>query len=266
MADGPRLLADVIDTALSPLRQDVADLPRLIECACPVPFFGDAEHARIASVGLNPSDREFRDTKRRWLRGDKRRLETLDSLGLGDWTEAGPKKCLDVAEACSNYFGPNQYWWFRRLKEIFVAADEGTLDDGGACHIDLVPWATEKKWRELKRREKDALLECAKPTFKKLLSSTRLEVLLLNGAGVVDGFERVTGMRLSGVEEVKEWQVHRGKSRRWPPQSHALTDLGLERSVTILGWNWNLQSPIPKQTRGSITMWAARSLKESLKS
>ena len=49
--------------------------------------------ARIASVGLNPSDQEFCDRAGKPLRDDERRLATLDSLGLvcsrfGGWATA----------------------------------------------------------------------------------------------------------------------------------------------------------------------------------
>ena len=61
MADTLHPLTHVIAEALSAPRQQQRNFPSVIEWACPVPFFGRAERARIASVGLNPSDKEFCD-------------------------------------------------------------------------------------------------------------------------------------------------------------------------------------------------------------
>ena len=52
--------------------------------ALPVLFFGDIFTARVATVGLNPSDQEYLDSHGTELDGVKRRFETLASLGAGD--------------------------------------------------------------------------------------------------------------------------------------------------------------------------------------
>ena len=101
MADRLHPLTHVVEAALTSIRQQRRNFPAVIEWASPVPFFGQAERARIASVGLNPSGREFCDSSGRTLRGRDRRLATLDSLGLRDWSDAGPAECSAVAEACS---------------------------------------------------------------------------------------------------------------------------------------------------------------------
>ena len=94
-------LTHVIETAVSSLRHRPQNFPSVIEWACPVPFFGRAEKARVASVGLNPSGQEFYDRKRHPLRGNDQRLATLESHGLRDWSAAGPAECSAVAQACS---------------------------------------------------------------------------------------------------------------------------------------------------------------------
>ena len=262
MADRLHPLTHVIDEALISPRQQRRHFPRVIESACPVPFFGHAERARIASVGLNPSDKEFCDDQGHALSDSQRRLATLDSLGLlRGWSAAGPEECSAVAEACSGYFGSNPYWrWFNPLEAIFEDAGRGTLRDGRACHIDLAPWATRKKWSKLRPAEKTALVECGEQTLKALLESAQFEVLLLNGASVVNGLQRAIGVELP-FEDVAEWRVRGGRGKRLSLTLDSLGSIELGRPVTILGWNWNLQSPIPKRTRESIAAWAARSLK-----
>ena len=264
MVDRLHPLTHVIETALGSLRQQSQSFPAVIEWACPVPFFGHAEGARIASVGLNPSDREFCDRGGRPLRGAKRRLETRESLGLRDWCVADPAECSAVAEACSGYFDGCPYGWFDALEAIFESAGRGTLHDGGACHIDLAPWATQRTWRRLGPGERDALLEQGAETLAALLSSVQIEVLLLNGKAVVEGFQRATGVRLP-VEYATEWDDRGRRGRRWSLVADSLGPIELARPVTILGWNWNLQSsPITTPTRDSITTSAARAIEESV--
>ena len=265
MTDQPHPLTHVITAALRSPRQEHRHFPDVIEWACPVPFFGRAEEARIASVGLNPSGQEFRDTKGRPLGDGERRLATLDSLGLQDWTAAGPVECSAVADACSYYFGMNPYWsWFNALEAIFEDAGRGTLRDGGACHIDLAPWATEEAWGGLAPAERNALLESGEPTLAALLSSVQFEVLLLNGSGVVRGLERATGIRLP-FEYATEWDDRAGRGRRWSVVLDSLGRIDLIRPVTILGWNWNLQSShITSRTREAIIVWAAEAIEQSV--
>ena len=252
MADQLHPLTHVVEIAVKSMRQRPRDFPAIIEWASPVPYFGRAERARIASVGLNPSDREFCDSNDHALRGPDRRLTTLQSLGLRDWNNAGPADCSAVAETCSRYFDTNPYWrWFSPLDAIFKRARRGTLRDGGACHIDLAPWATQRKWSKLERVEKDALVQCGRQTLASLVSSTRFEVLLLNGVGVVKGFEDAAGVKLP-CENVPEWDNSNRRSQRWSAVLDSPGSIELDRRVTILGWNWNFQQAIAAYTRDSI--------------
>src|SRR5688572_4573519 len=50
----------------------------------PVLCFGDLLSADVATVGLNPSDREYVDRMGALLTGASQRFETLDSLGAAD--------------------------------------------------------------------------------------------------------------------------------------------------------------------------------------
>ncbi len=58
--------------------------PSSVHGSLPVLAFGDLFKAGIATVGLNPSRREFLDNHGRELDGPKRRFETLGSLGARD--------------------------------------------------------------------------------------------------------------------------------------------------------------------------------------
>lgn len=254
----------LVRVALSSLQEPPRDFPAVIKEACPVPFFGRVEDARIASVGLNPSDKEFLDEEGRLLSGPRQRLPTLNSLRLDNWSAASEAQWSDVAKACSDYFDGNPYEsWFDPLEAIFEIAGRGTLHDGGACHIDLAPWATEKTWSNLGSEEaQKALLKCGKQTLLTLLSSTQFDVLLLNGMSVIEGFECATGVTVSEVDPVAEWDGPGGRSRCWsvPP---SLGGAEPRRPATILGWNWHLQNA-PRGALIRIADWAARAIDQSV--
>ena len=118
--------------------------PSVIDWAPPVPAFGDPSKARVVTLGLNPSDREFVDRRDRELDGPQRRFPTLRSLGLEGWHQATDAHMEAIAEACRSYFerNPNDTW-FRHLD--FLIKETGTSfyqTEGHAAHLDLVPYAT----------------------------------------------------------------------------------------------------------------------------
>lgn len=103
-------------------------------------------------MGLNPSGREFCDRGGGPLRERDRRMATLGSPGLRDWSDVGLAEYSAVAQTCSDHFDANPYGWLFPLEEVLDRAGRGTLRGGGACHIDLAPWATQRAWSGLKRR------------------------------------------------------------------------------------------------------------------
>src|ERR1019366_5282464 len=55
----------------------------VISWGCPVPFFGHLESAQLATVGINPSNREFVGTDGSELAGGDRRLAGPGVLAAG---------------------------------------------------------------------------------------------------------------------------------------------------------------------------------------
>jgi hypothetical protein len=210
-----------------------------------VPFFGTLASARIATVGLNPSNREFVDGEGRELADAQRRLPTLRTLGLRTWSEASSAQVREVFQACSDYFSGNPYdRWFRRLDAV-IAATRASYYDATACHIDLVPYATLEKWGLLTASERDVLLAASQSAFAQYLRASPVELLVLNGKSVVDAFEALSGTPLD-KSEMSDWGLPRGETVvRGMQASGAVESIGgvnLERVVTVVGFNHNIQS------------------------
>ena len=252
-------LTDVVQTAVAPLAGPLRGVGCVLHNACPVPFFGDAATARIATVGLNPSHGEFEDGPGQ-LRAASR-LPSRAALGVDDWAEASEGVFSRIAQACSHYFKGNPYWkWFNTLERMLERTGRGTFSDGGACHLDLVPWATRPIWGHLNEHERRLLLRQGRPVLHELLASLRVEALLLNGTTVVDSFQHDAGDRLQ-YEYVDNWQIGRGTGRRWWGCVDQIGGYRLPRPVTVLGWSGNLQSSFIRiAVRQSIVDWVAAEL------
>lgn len=119
-----------------------------IPWASPVVAFGDPATAVLATLGINPSDKEFIDNEGNELSGNKRRFETLNSLGIKKWSSIHETQIPLLLQSYSNYFSRNPYdSWFKKIDAIF--SDSGIsyyFPSNRACHLDLIPFATAEKW------------------------------------------------------------------------------------------------------------------------
>jgi hypothetical protein len=220
----------------------------VIPWGCPVPFFGDLSGASIATVGINPSNREFTGARGEELSEQERRLPTLGSLGIGRWSQADASHLREIVDACTRYFRHNPYdRWFQVLERVLQASGVSFYGEAPtACHVDLVPFATENKWGTLSRCERDRLLELVGDALGRLVRDSSLEALVLNGRSVVEHFETLAGVRLERTA-MPGWDLPREsglgvKGVAYTGQINEFAGVGLGRVVTILGYNHNLQS------------------------
>lgn len=121
MKDNLYQLLSGLNAQAASVRSDYNDLFDSDTPTIPIPFFGDLHTARVVTVGLNPSDGEFKD--RSWP-------QSMDTPQLN--------------ERLTQYFCNSQvepYKWFttweKALNQIGASYKNGT-----AAHIDLCPWPT----------------------------------------------------------------------------------------------------------------------------
>jgi hypothetical protein len=243
----------------------------VIRWGCPVPSFGDLTRARVATLGLNPSNREFMDDSGNELQGLSRRFHTLHSLGLRTWSEVDARHIRQILDSCLTYFQGNPYnTWFRRLDQIVTATKTSFYDTKNkACHLDLIPFATERKWTELSTRERTLLLTMAGDTLGLLLRDSPVRILILNGRSVVQQFEENARVYLER-QEMYSWSLPRqsklnviGVAYRGVVDN--LSGIGLGRKMLVLGFNHNLQSSFGVTTDvvQAIRRWIARLSRET---
>src|ERR1019366_159331 len=160
-----------LTTLVDRLDRLVASHLRVIPWSSPVPSFGDLSRSTVASLGLNPSNREFVDDRGCELDGEFRRFHTLGSLKLESWSDIDATHLRMVVESCSEYFFRNPYdRWFRRLDAVISATGTSFYNTFlPACHLDLIPFATACKWTQLEPAQRARLLRIAGDTLALLL-------------------------------------------------------------------------------------------------
>jgi hypothetical protein len=243
----------------------------VIRWGCPVPSFGDLSTSQVATLGLNPSNREFVDESGDELQGASRRFHTLASLGLASWEEVDARHLRLILESCCNYFLGNPYdRWFKRLDQVVAGAAASFYDAScKACHLDLIPYATVRKWTELTMRQRSSLLAIAADTIALLLRDSLIRVLILNGRSVVELFQDVAGIYLE-QQEMPAWSlVRRPKTdvtgMAYRGVAHAISGIQLPREILVLGYNHNLQSSfgVTNEVIYAIRDWISRAVNET---
>ena len=262
-------LVTLLDRIAHPAARD-ADV---IAWGCPVPAFGDPTVARVATLGLNPSNREFVDGEGVELAGDARRFHTLASLGLSAWDDADHGHLDLILASCRDYFAGNPYdRWFRRL-DVVVAATGASFYDptSPACHLDLIPYATARKWTALSPQQRAGLMRLTCDTLGLLLRRSAVRVLILNGQSVVSQFQVATGIELSRTE-MPEWTLPRQSGGGVPGYAYlgnvdSVSGYPLPQELLVLGFNHNLQSSygVTSHVVDGISRWVGESASESLR-
>lgn len=224
------------------------DHEELISWAAPVPCFGNLRKAPIATLGINPSNREFVDENGKELTLAQRRFHTLRSLNLRSWAHAGSDEISEIVESCDEYFFKNPYGnWFNRLNPIVGATGHSYYDRiYPACHIDLLPFATDAKWGSLASSRRQRILRDNTDLLLQLIQSSNLRMIILNGQSVVSEFIAATGVELN-VADMPTWALPRTNGGHVSGTAYygicdEIDGVELKTPLKILGFNHNIQS------------------------
>ncbi len=244
----------------------------VIPWSCPIPSFGNLLNSRVATLGLNPSNREFVDSAGEELDGPYRRFHTLKSLGIGDWRQADSRHLRLIIDSCQAYFSRNPYdTWFKRLDYIVSGTRASYYNPlSEACHLDLIPYATACKWTDLSSRQRSLLLSVAGDTVGLLLRDSPVRVLILNGSSVVKHFQAIAGIELQ-KKPMRGWALRRSKRHdvmglAYRGKVREVARIRLKRDILVLGFNHNIQSSfgVTTEVKKAIRCWVGRSASEVL--
>jgi hypothetical protein len=171
-----------------------------------------------------------------------------------------------ILESCRTYFLGNPYdKWFRRLDQV-VSGARASFYSGSyrACHLDLIPYATARKWTELTAKQRSSLLAVAGDTLGLLLRDSYVRLLILNGSSVVRQFQDIANVRLER-QEMPTWSLTRQAGADVTGVAYNglvdnLSGIALRHKVLVLGFNHNIQSShgVTREVISAIRSWIAQ--------
>ena len=215
------------------IRRPIPTDSHVVSGSTPVVSFGDVQSATVATLGLNPSRVEFLDSDGQELVGSSRRLATHRSLGTSDLANMSPTLVSQVLDDCNSYFERNPYRrWFDQLERILKIC-EFSYYNGSACHLDLVQWATDPTWSTLRPVVlRNRLLDADAPFLIEQLANENIQLLLVNGMGVVRQLQRIVDTTLEELAPIVGFRYQ---------ATRMFTGTILDR-VRVVAWSTNLQS------------------------
>src|SRR5690606_17044513 len=99
--------------------------------------------------------------------------------------------------------------WFRQLDQVIAGTSASYYDsESHACHLDLIPFATECKWTDLTRTQRERLVDIAGDVLAHLLFDSPVQILVLNGRSVVEQLQLLAGVDFER-SEMPGWSLRR---------------------------------------------------------
>ena len=211
---------------------------------------------------------------RRTWQGVRRSLAPLPHIGLpglASWSQVESRHLRQILDSCRWYFLRNPYdRWFKRLDQVIAGSGASYYVSNGACHLDLIPYATACKWTELSPQQRSSLIKVSGDTLGMLLRNSPVRLLVLNGRSVVELFEEVSRARLQRVIR-REWNLPRKSGTpvigmAYMGSVEAISDIDLGYRLCVIGYNHNIQSSygVTAEAIAAIRDWIAEGSREAM--
>lgn len=253
-------------------KKDICSLG-VIDWACPIPYFGNPSTSVLATVGINPSNREFETKDGKELAGCYRRFPTLRSLRISAWSDISAEHIQEIQHSCIKYFGINPYdAWFKPL-DLLISGTRSSFYGARptACHLDLIPYATSNKWSALTGQQRKKLIELSIEYLATTLAQSDIKYLVLNGRSVIEVFKEMSGVSFKEHQQ-PSWNLRRTNTRdvlgyAYTGKIRSLSGISFKRDISVLGFNHNIQSSfgVTSDVKKSISKWIGEKIVEATK-
>lgn len=203
--------------------------PASVPGSLPVLFFGDLFTATIATIGMNPSRREYLSASGQELEGKERRFETLGSLSSRARSLLDDGQVQKAVRRMRGYFDPDKpkYAWFNALTRVIEGMGFSFVRRS-ATHLDLVQEATDPVWSQWVERDPKtavAVLHSDLAFLKAEIETFPLRAVVATSARVLQEISAMfaTKVEATGTLARVKWTVGVATTRRGP--------------IGIAGWN-----------------------------
>lgn len=218
-----------------------AGLP-IVPFSTPVVSFGNPNDSQVATLGINPSRREFETSVPGvLLTSGSKRLVDLQTLDVANTESMTVAQAQEVLEGCFNYFNEDTHLanWFDQLESVVLnPLDASYYGDKSykALHLDLVQWATNPAWGAIGDLEVSrSLLHEDADFLREQLDAYKFRYILLNGKQVCEQVQDLGIYQLTQVGELP-WD-----SGGRPMTAKIYTGEGQNGEI-VIGWTLNIQS------------------------
>ena len=203
MANEYEIEKEVIERAMAPYPA----ISQIVEFSTPVVSFGYPKRAKVATLGINPSSNEFQignGNKNPLSEGSKRLVDT-ELLGINKPLSLTDSQAREVIHGCYSYFRNKPYKWFEDLQTNVLTPTGNSYQQGTACHLDLVQWATDPVWQDkrMPKATRRLLLESDKEFLRFQLTNYKFDYVFLNGSTVIKQVEKLGVVELRKVDEIR---------------------------------------------------------------
>ncbi|MCL1673004.1 hypothetical protein [Elizabethkingia ursingii] len=225
----------------------------IIKDYVPVLYFGNIMNSKIATIGLNPSDKEYYDSNGQ----SYDRFLNKESLQIKSWSDISDEEIFKIKMSFDYYFDHKPYKsWFNKLEGLLAKGEYSYyFPYRNMVHLDIVPVATINKWGGLSLSEKDILINGFGNYLEYLIKESHIEICILNGQGVVDNFQKVFGQLLY-KRYFDKWNI-KTKNKTVKGKAYKAILKNGDKNILILGFNHNIQSSfgVSNDIIASIRVW-----------
>ncbi len=230
------------DFLIERIRKPYPEGTPVVTSSTPVVSFGNPKISCIATVGINPSRREFEGAvKGKLLERPNKRLVDLVEIGANSCDTMSLDQARQVLEGCFDYFQESTYLseWFDPLEKVVLNPIDASYFGKAihtAVHLDLVQWSTDPVWSGISDREMaKQLLEEDADFLRQQLDAYDFKYVFLNGREVCEQVQKLGIYLLTQVGELR-WD-----SGGLPRTTKIFTGIGPNGEI-VVGWSLNIQN------------------------
>lgn len=205
---------------------------KIVEGSIPIVFFGNVEKAVVATLSLNPSNKEFEHNGPRRII-DRKQLEVSDSQPLTK------EQAEIVYQSLLLYFKNNPYnGWFNPMNNLFKSKGYEYYNDK-IVHLDISPWATSNKWASLKSEERKSIIDTS--IIEQVIVKREIKKLFINGRTAFDVFYTTLSLNNNDIRQLSfNYTTQNGKNRSFIIYETEIF------GCRVVGWNLYIHQVCPQ--------------------